>query len=291
MLRRHRSGFTLLELLVVLAIIAVLVGLILPAVQGVRAAAIRTKNFNQLRQIGLGLHSYASDHGGRLPAYNPPNGPGVLGAIAPLNAVEPYLEVRNAVRSLDEGVRIPIYLDPADPTTTVIHPTPGFNPVKRGNTSYAANILAFVGHTTLDGRFADGTSNTIAFAEHYARGGPSGVYNYSHGLMSSSASGLPPNKLYAKLNECRRATFADAHYGDVVPVSASGVTTPSRAGATFQVTPTPAQFDPGLPQTPYAGGLPVLLFDGSVRLIRVGVDPSAFWGAVTPAGGEATQLN
>ena len=100
-LLKARSAFTLIELLVVIAIIAVLIGLLLPAVQKVREAAAKTQCVNNLKQLGISIHGYASSNDSKIPTSARPGGVTTSPRISWAVALLPYLEQGNLVKTYD----------------------------------------------------------------------------------------------------------------------------------------------------------------------------------------------
>ncbi|MBX9583392.1 MAG: DUF1559 domain-containing protein [Gemmataceae bacterium] len=278
-----RKGFTLIEVLVVIAIVVLLIGLLLPAVQKVREAAVRSKSANKLRQIVLATHSYCAANTGKVPAYGREERP----LEGTFRFILPYLEGETTIGKSADGLYtyVPAYQGPADPTLAA--PVAGYP--DRGNASYAANFQAFRAGMTLAASYPDGTSGTIAFGERYAR---CKVASIRWEFAVFSCSDMSGKEVPCSGGDDRRPTFADLDYfDDVVPVVAAGGTGPSVDGLTFQTQPRPEDCDYRIPQTPHSSGMLTAYMDGSVRITRPGVAPVVFWALVTPAGGEVVPLD
>ncbi len=307
----HREGASLVELLLVVGILGLLIGLLLPAVMKVRETTAMMISTNNLKQINLAWVQGADYDGGRvgvvdptLPISSSRGGPSLRG---PLQCAVATIE---NTRYAEEPKVVRKYLISAgDPTATdqyfALRQTPsvtvGGAPVvyyEDDPTSYVFNMSALVGPLQYPHSLNDGTSNTVAFAEKYFQcqhqrlraANPATEYGSRSKYQLIDA----PIPYLGNLGD-RRPSFADAGWGDVLPVTTTmngvPVTRASVPGLTFQVKPKVADADMRIPQTPFSAGLPVGMFDGSVRVIRPGVAEAVFWAAVTPRGGEAAYLD
>src|SRR5262245_31279169 len=264
MSRSTRRGFTLLELLVLIGIIAILIGLLLPAVRKVREPAARMRCQNNLKQLMLAFHSYQSTGSSDAAARPFPIGcigPGITPEerLSWVVALLPYIEQEALYRQLDleKGyaenlpavqARIPILLCPAGKeaaevdglTHYVAMSGIGHDAARQPAAAAGNGFMGYDRRTSFDD-IKDGTANTIALMEtrvglgSWARGGP------------STLRGFDPADL--------------PFFGD---------------------------------QRPFGGhekGMLAAMVDGSTRFIVSSVDPKRLAAAITIAGGESVDLD
>ena len=150
----RRRAFTLIELLLVITIISILVGLLLPAVQKVRASAARVKCQNNLKQLVTASHNYESSNG-TFPAGET----GYPAHASPLCQLLPFIEQSPRYDRFDfsrnvsftpgsyagRAADVPSYLCPADGSAGVYMETPatvppGVSPGPTGRTNYYGNL-------------------------------------------------------------------------------------------------------------------------------------------------------
>jgi prepilin-type N-terminal cleavage/methylation domain-containing protein len=202
---KHRHAFTLLELLVVLAIIGLLMALLLVAVQSVRMAAAKAACANNLRQLGLAFHSYHDTHAVLPPATtHPVDMDPVIGPSADryrlLNwggRLLPYLEQEPLWRQIDEAyaagpspgalhlssyeaMPLKLFLCPSDPPLTLAQVLP--NHIENcnylgnaGRSSTRNDGVLFLDSAIRFTDITDGMSNTLLVGERpineHTRGG------------------------------------------------------------------------------------------------------------------------
>ena len=301
-----RAAFTLIELLVVIAIIAILIGLLVPAVQKVRDAAARTQCQNNLKQIGLALHNYHDTHK-TFPANVRPSAVSTV-RIRWQTYLLPFIEQQGLFNNYNQTVnwhepanlpvtstKVAIYQCPAAPLPERLDGAPdngwvGIVAVSDYASIYGVDqrlISLGIAGTFGDGlvsktskiRFADvsdGLSNTIHVTESAGR---PDLYRRGKLVQKNAVNGggwcRPASEIWLS------GSSADGTPGPCAVNCTNG----EDKGTTY---PHPYYGVDGTGQAYgfHASGVNALFGDGSVRFINQSVPINVFAAVVTRAGGE-----
>lgn len=301
---RFRSAFTLIELLVVIAIIAILIGLLLPAVQKVREAAARISCTNNVKQIGIATHAVNDAQGGLPPVASPDGWTSTTVAGTAFNGapytyfswILPYIEQNTIFQAMTRGnsppggycggqymLPIKTYICPSDPSVSN-----GLSQTTNGGANgfavscYSANYLVFGNPTASGGDYylvqgtasipksiPDGLSNTIFFGEVY---GSCSLSN-NPGNGASAASLWADSTLPWRPIMCHNTPSKNVNSG-YAPCN------------TFQVRPIPfGGCDPSRGQSSHTGGMVCGVGDGSVRFVSQSISAVTWANACDPRDG------
>ena len=292
---RPRTAFTLIELLVVIAIIAILVGMLLPAVQKVREAAARTQSQNNLKQLALACSSYHDAHKEFPEGYgglNPYGEGGVAGTT--FFHLMPYYEQDNLLKST-YGDLVYSY---TYGSYSYSYPY-GFKGYSAGRAKGVVKTLvaphdasitpdleapvSYVWNNQISSwltmpKVSDGTSNTILVGEGHAKCQQTTDYGwavYINGRHGWNFDGL--TYTYSTSSPYTYDSSPSIYFGPVW--------TPT-GQITFQVQPKAGECNSQAAQSHSAGVIQVAMIDGSVRGIASSVAQGTWQGLGSPQGGE-----
>jgi prepilin-type N-terminal cleavage/methylation domain-containing protein len=305
--RGCKRAFTLIELLVVIAIIAILIGLLLPAVQKVREAANRSQCQNNLKQITLGTINCSDTHQGNLPVglglypnsnQSPNNGAGPIWFH-----ILPFIEQQNMYNSslLASDTAGPGGIGGGGSGI-------GFNGNYPTYDCWAAALQNHVIKTYLcpsDATLPGGNAFPVYVPLSYAANGQ--VFNmFSYGQWTSNSPARYPgnitdgtsNTIFVTEREYDCGGIGNPYNGDNWNAPMGGGMCPELfawpnacgqpIGITnyFQVAPPVGNCNPLTPSGGHTGGIMASMGDGSVRLVAQGTSPQTWWYAQTPSAGD-----